>query len=41
MQWFRSYGCELWEFDEAGLMKRRDASSINDSKIKESERRNL
>jgi len=28
----------LWEFDENGLMKRRDAS-INDYKIDESERR--
>jgi len=28
-QWFRSYGNELWEFDEAGLMRRRIAS-IND-----------
>ena len=37
-QWFRSYGNELWEFDEAGLMKRRLAS-INDAPIAESERR--
>jgi nuclear transport factor 2 (NTF2) superfamily protein len=29
---------ELWEFDENGLMKRRDAS-INDYKIDESERK--
>jgi hypothetical protein len=28
----------LWEFDENGLMQRRDAS-INDYKIEESERR--
>ena len=28
-QWFRSYGNELWEFDERGLMRRREAS-IND-----------
>jgi hypothetical protein len=28
----------LWEFDENGLMRRRDAS-INDYKIEESERR--
>ncbi|TIV96003.1 MAG: nuclear transport factor 2 family protein, partial [Mesorhizobium sp.] len=27
--WFRSYGNENWEFDEAGLMRRRVAS-IND-----------
>src|SRR6201996_8726230 len=25
-QWFRSYGNELWEFDEHGLMRRRYAS---------------
>jgi nuclear transport factor 2 (NTF2) superfamily protein len=37
-QWWRSHGNELWEFDERGLMKRRDAS-INDYKIEESERR--
>jgi nuclear transport factor 2 (NTF2) superfamily protein len=37
-QWWRSYGNELWEFDEHGLMRRREAS-INDIKIPESERR--
>jgi hypothetical protein len=37
-QWFRSYGNELWEFDEDGLMRRREAS-INDLPIAESERR--
>ena len=37
-QWFRSYGVELWEFDERGLMQRRIAS-INDAPINESERR--
>ena len=37
-QWWRSHGNELWEFDENGLMKRRDAS-INDYRIEESERR--
>jgi nuclear transport factor 2 (NTF2) superfamily protein len=37
-QWWRSHGNEHWEFDERGLMKRRDAS-INDYKIEESERR--
>ncbi len=37
-QWTRSYGNELWEFDEAGLMRRREAS-INDVPIAESERR--
>jgi nuclear transport factor 2 (NTF2) superfamily protein len=37
-QWFRSYGNENWEFDEAGLMRRRIAS-INDRPIGEHERR--
>ena len=37
-QWWRSYGNELWEFDDEGLMRRREAS-INDVKIDESERR--
>ncbi len=37
-QWHRSYGNELWEFDEAGLMRRREAS-INDVLITEAERR--
>jgi nuclear transport factor 2 (NTF2) superfamily protein len=37
-QWFRSYGNENWEFDETGLMRRREAS-INDLAIDESERR--
>jgi nuclear transport factor 2 (NTF2) superfamily protein len=37
-QWFRSYGNENWEFDENGLMRRREAS-INDLAIDESERR--
>lgn len=31
-RWFRSYGNELWEFDEHGLMRRREAS-INDMPI--------
>ena len=35
--WFRSYGNELWQFDENGLMERRIAS-INDMPITESER---
>jgi nuclear transport factor 2 (NTF2) superfamily protein len=35
--WFRSYGNELWEFDERGLMRRRVAS-INDAPIQEAER---
>jgi uncharacterized protein len=37
-RWWRSYGNELWEFDEHGLMRRREAS-INDVAIAESERR--
>jgi uncharacterized protein len=37
-QSYRSYGNELWEFDEHGLMQRREAS-INDLAIDESERR--
>ena len=37
-QWFRSYGNENWEFDAAGLMRRRFAS-INDLPIAESERK--
>jgi uncharacterized protein len=36
--WFRSYGNELWEFDAAGLMRRREAS-INDVAIDEADRR--
>lgn len=36
-QWFRSYGNENWEFDEAGLMRRRIAS-INDVLIASSDR---
>ena len=35
--WFRSYGNELWEFDETGLMRRRIAS-INDLPIRDEER---
>jgi nuclear transport factor 2 (NTF2) superfamily protein len=37
-QWFRSYGNENWEFDPAGLMRRRYAS-INDLAITEADRR--
>lgn len=37
-QWYRAYGNEQWEFDEAGLMRRREAS-INDIVINESDRR--
>ena len=36
-QCWRSYGNELWEFDEHGLMRRREAS-INDVPIEERER---
>jgi hypothetical protein len=36
--WFRSYGNENWEFDAAGLMRRRHAS-INDLPITEGERK--
>jgi len=37
-QWYRSYGNELWEFDDLGYMKRRIAS-INDLPIPASERK--
>jgi hypothetical protein len=37
-QWFRSYGNELWEFDDHGFMRRREAS-INDVRIAAAERR--
>ncbi|WP_418317151.1 DUF1348 family protein [Piscinibacter sakaiensis] len=36
-QWYRSYGNENWEFDDAGLMRRRHAS-INDLPIAVSDR---
>jgi len=36
-RWWRSYGNENWEFDEHGLMRRREAS-INDVEIQESDR---
>ena len=36
-QWWRSFGNELWEFDEHGLMSRREAS-INDLAIEEKDR---
>ncbi|MDT5172408.1 MAG: uncharacterized protein QOD02_5789 [Mycobacterium sp.] len=39
-QWHRSYGNELWEFSDAGLTARREAS-INDVPIDESQRRYL
>ena len=37
-RWFRSYGNELWEFADNGLMRRREAS-INDVAISADERR--
>ena len=37
-QWFRSYGNELWEFDEDGYMRKRFAS-INDLEIDEKDRK--
>lgn len=37
-QWFRTYGNEHWEFDDDGLMRRRDMSA-NDYPIAEAERR--
>ena len=36
-QWFRSYGIELWEFDEKGLLKKRFANT-NDLAIDEDDR---
>ncbi len=38
--WFRAHGNENWEFDDDGLMRRREAS-INDVPIQESQRRFL
>ena len=38
--WFRSYGNELWEFDDRGLMRRREAS-INDRAISATDRKFL
>jgi hypothetical protein len=38
--WFRSHGNEQWEFDENGLMRRREAS-INDVPIGEADRKFL
>ncbi|MEM6991690.1 MAG: nuclear transport factor 2 family protein [Myxococcota bacterium] len=37
-QWYRAYGNENWEFDDRGLMRRREAS-INDRPIAEADRR--
>jgi nuclear transport factor 2 (NTF2) superfamily protein len=39
-QWWRSFGNELWEFDEHGLMRRREAS-INDLAISAADRKFL
>ena len=36
--WFRAYGNELWEFDDDGLMRRREAS-INDLRIDQADRK--
>lgn len=36
--WFRAYGNEQWEFNDEGVMRRREAS-INDVPIQESERK--
>jgi uncharacterized protein len=38
--WFRAHGNEQWEFDEAGLMRRREAS-INDVRIQAADRKFL
>ena len=37
-QWYRTHGNEHWEFDDNGLMRRRDMSA-NDIPIDETERR--
>jgi len=37
-EWFRTHGNEHWEFDDSGLMARRDMSA-NDIPIQESDRR--
>ncbi len=37
-QWYRTHGNEHWEFDDNGLMRRRDMSA-NDIPIQESERK--
>ena len=37
-QWWRSFGNELWEFDDNGLMQRREAS-INEVVIEEGNRK--
>jgi len=37
-QWYRSYGNEMWEFDDDGYMQKRFAS-INDLPIKDTDRK--
>ncbi|HVI18845.1 MAG TPA: DUF1348 family protein, partial [Gaiellales bacterium] len=37
-RWWRSYGNENWEFEDNGLMRRREAS-INDVSIEPADRR--
>ena len=37
-EWHRTYGNEHWEFDDDGLMRRRDMSA-NDTRIRREERR--
>lgn len=37
-QWYRAHGNEMWEFDDNGLMRRREAS-INDVPMAETDRR--
>ncbi len=37
-QWFRTHGNEHWEFDDTGLMRRRDMSA-NDVPIRKEDRR--
>ena len=37
-QWYRTHGNEHWEFDDDGLMRRRDMSA-NDVPIRKEERR--
>lgn len=39
-EWYRAYGNEQWEFDDQGLMRRREAS-INDVRIAVSDRKFL
>ena len=38
--WYRAHGNEQWEFDEHGLMRRREAS-INDVRVAEGDRKFL